>query len=144
MLEETRIRGSLTFTKPVTAITEADLKDWLIDWNRSLRTKANHHGLIYGVFGYAVKRGWLSANPAVGTAPRMSRVKQSRPEGSGISEPGLRRWMAQDDVDAGRKEGLSTKEREEFAQLRRDDRRQEVEIEIEILKRGYCTSPGRT
>jgi hypothetical protein len=80
VLEETKIRGTLIFTKPVTAITEADLKDWLIDWDRSLKTKANYHGLIYGVFGYAVKRGWMSANPAVGTAPRMSRVKQSRPE----------------------------------------------------------------
>ena len=51
----------------------------------------------------------------------------------GISESGLRRWMAQDDVDAGRKEGLSTKEREELAQLRRDNRR--LEMEVEILKR---------
>ena len=51
----------------------------------------------------------------------------------GISESGLRRWMAQDDVDAGRKEGLSTREREELAQLRRDNRR--LEMEIEILKR---------
>lgn len=51
----------------------------------------------------------------------------------GISESGLRRWMAQDDVDAGRREGLSTKDREELAQLRRDNRR--LEMEIEILKR---------
>ena len=34
----------------------------------------------YGVFAYAVKRGWLAANPATGTAPKQSRVKQSRPE----------------------------------------------------------------
>lgn len=51
----------------------------------------------------------------------------------GISESGLRRWMARDDIDAGRKEGLSSKEREELAQLRRDNRR--LEMEIEILKR---------
>jgi transposase len=51
----------------------------------------------------------------------------------GISESGLRRWMAQDDIDAGRKEGLSTKEREELARLRRDNRR--LEMENEILKR---------
>ncbi len=74
------MRGSLAFTKPVTAITEADLKDWLIDWDRSLKTKANYHGLIHGVFAYAVKRGYLAANPAIGTAPKQSRVKQSRPE----------------------------------------------------------------
>lgn len=91
VLEVTRIRGSLIFTKPVTAISEADLKDWLIDWDRSLKTKANYHGLIHGVFGYAVKRGWLSANPAVGTAPRMSRVKQSRPELRFLTERELQR-----------------------------------------------------
>lgn len=51
----------------------------------------------------------------------------------GISESGLRRWMAQDDIDAGRKEGLSTAEREELVQLRRDKRR--LEMENEILKR---------
>ena len=80
VLGETRVRGSLLFTKPVTAITEADLKEWLIDWDRSLKTKANYHGLIHGVFAYAVKRGYLAANPAIGTAPKQSRVKQSRPE----------------------------------------------------------------
>ena len=52
----------------------------LIEWDRSLKTKANYHGLIYGVFAYAVKRGYLAANPAIGTAPKQSRVKQSRPE----------------------------------------------------------------
>ena len=51
----------------------------------------------------------------------------------GISEFGLRRWMAQDDIDAGRKEGLSTAEREELTRLRRDNRR--LEMEVEILKR---------
>ena len=65
---------------PVTAIGEAQLKTWLIEWDRSLKTKANYHGLIYGVFAYAVKRGYLAANPAIGTAPKQSRVKQSRPE----------------------------------------------------------------
>jgi transposase len=51
----------------------------------------------------------------------------------GISESGLRRWIAQDDIDAGRREGLSTSEREELVELRRDKRR--LEMEIEILKR---------
>lgn len=51
----------------------------------------------------------------------------------GISESGLRRWLVQDDIDAGRKESLSTKEREELAQLRRENRC--LEMEIEILKR---------
>ena len=51
----------------------------------------------------------------------------------GISESGLRRWMARDDVDSGRKEGLSSTEREELVRLRRETRRQQMEIEI--LKR---------
>lgn len=50
-----------------------------------------------------------------------------------ISEPGLRRWMRQDDVDAGRKEDLSSAEHDELVQLRRDKRR--LEMENEILKR---------
>jgi len=51
----------------------------------------------------------------------------------GISESGLRRWMDQDNVDTGRKEGLSSKEREELVRLRRQNRR--LEMELEITKR---------
>ena len=80
VLATLRVRGALVFAKPVTAVTEADLKAWLIEWDRSLKTKANYHGLIHGVFAHAVKQGYLAANPAVGTAPKRSRVRQSRPE----------------------------------------------------------------
>ena len=80
VLAGTSVRGSLVFAGPVTGIDEAQLKSWLIDWDRSLKTKANYHGLIHGVLAYAVKCGWLSANPALGTGPKQSRVKQSRPE----------------------------------------------------------------
>lgn len=45
----------------------------------------------------------------------------------GISESCLCRWAAQDDVDAGRREGVSSDERGELAQLRREKRRLEVE-----------------
>src|ERR1700753_1818454 len=51
----------------------------------------------------------------------------------GIRESGLRRGMSQDDVDAGRKEGLSSDERAELVRLRRELRVKEMEIEI--LKR---------
>lgn len=51
----------------------------------------------------------------------------------GISESGLRRWMAQDDVDTGREERVSSNEREELVRLRRDNRR--LEMELEITKR---------
>jgi transposase-like protein len=51
----------------------------------------------------------------------------------GISESCLRRWVAQDDVDAGRREGLTTDERRELVELRRRNR--VLEMEVEILKR---------
>jgi transposase-like protein len=51
----------------------------------------------------------------------------------GISESYLCRWMDRDDVDAGRKEGLTSTERKELVELRRRNR--VLEIEIEILKR---------
>jgi transposase len=51
----------------------------------------------------------------------------------GISESCLRRWMAVDDVDTGRSEGMSSSERAELAELRRRNR--VLEMEVEILKR---------
>jgi transposase len=51
----------------------------------------------------------------------------------GISQSCLRNWMRQADVDAGDKPGLTSDERRELAELRRDKRR--LEMENEILKR---------
>ena len=51
----------------------------------------------------------------------------------GIAESGLRRWMAQADIDEGKREGLSSDERKEFVELRRQKR--VLEMEVEILKR---------
>jgi transposase-like protein len=51
----------------------------------------------------------------------------------GISESCRRRWMDIDDVDAGRREGLTSTERKELVELRRRNR--VLEMEIEILKR---------
>ena len=51
----------------------------------------------------------------------------------GISESCLRRWMDQDAVEAGRKEGLSSAEKRELVELRRKNR--VLEMENEILKR---------
>jgi transposase-like protein len=51
----------------------------------------------------------------------------------GISESCLRRWMDRDDIDAGRKEGLTSAEHKELVELRRRNR--VLEMENEILKR---------
>ena len=51
----------------------------------------------------------------------------------GVSESCLRRWREVDDVDAGRREGLTTAEKAELVELRRRNR--VLEMELEILKR---------
>jgi hypothetical protein len=40
VLARTPVRGALPFARPVTAISEAQLKTWLIEWDRSLKTNA--------------------------------------------------------------------------------------------------------
>ena len=51
----------------------------------------------------------------------------------GISESCLRNWMAQADVDEGRRDGLTTSEREELRKLRSELR--VVKMERDILKK---------
>ncbi len=54
-------------------------------------------------------------------------------EDLGISDSCLRNWMKQADIDEGHCEGLSTSERDELVQLRRELR--VTKMENEILKR---------
>jgi transposase-like protein len=51
----------------------------------------------------------------------------------GISESCLRNWMAQADVDEGNREGLTTQEREELRELRRQVR--VLAMERDLLSR---------
>ena len=50
-----------------------------------------------------------------------------------LTETAVREWVRRADVDAGRREGLSTAEREEIARLRRENR--VLREERDILKR---------
>ena len=57
----------------------------------------------------------------------------SSPADLGISDQTLHNWLKQADIDAGRREGLTTEERAELVRLRRANR--VLEMENEILKR---------
>ena len=50
-----------------------------------------------------------------------------------LTEAAVREWVKQADIDAGRRDGLTTAEREELSQLRRENRR--LREDVEILKR---------
>jgi len=47
-----------------------------------------------------------------------------------LTETAVRRWVAQTDIDAGRRDGLTTAEREELSRLRRENRVLRKEREI--------------
>ena len=51
----------------------------------------------------------------------------------GVSPSALRNWIAQSDIDEGRTPGLSSQDRSELAELRREKFR--LETENEILRR---------
>src|SRR2546423_14144573 len=50
-----------------------------------------------------------------------------------LTETAVRAWVNQADVDDGQRDGLTTVERAELAQLRRENRR--LQQDVEILKR---------
>jgi transposase len=50
-----------------------------------------------------------------------------------LTETAVREWVRQADVDAGERPGLTSSERDELAQLRRENRR--LRDDVEVLKR---------
>jgi transposase len=50
-----------------------------------------------------------------------------------LTETAVREWVRQAEIDAGTREGLSSDERAELSQLRRENRR--LREDVEILKR---------
>lgn len=62
----------------------------------------------------------------------------------GISDQTLRNWVNQDDVDAGRKSGLTSDERAEMRELRKENRK--LREEREILRKAaafFAAETGR-
>src|SRR6266446_75981 len=51
----------------------------------------------------------------------------------GLTETAVRRWVAQAEVDAGHRDGLTTAEREELSRLRKENR--VLREERDVLKR---------
>ena len=50
-----------------------------------------------------------------------------------LTETAVREWVRQADIDDGRREGLTSQEREELTRLRRENR--QLQQDVEILKR---------
>ena len=50
----------------------------------------------------------------------------------GVSDQTLRNWVKQTDINEGRRDGLTTEERQELVRLRRANR--VLQMEVEILK----------
>jgi transposase len=50
-----------------------------------------------------------------------------------LVESAVRRWVEQAEIDAGRREGLTSDEREELSRLRRENAR--LQADVDLLKR---------
>jgi transposase len=74
----------------------------------------------------------------VSVAPRGGASRAEVAADFGVSESTLKRWLTQADVDDGIKDGLTSAEQNELVQLRRKNRR--LEMENEILRRAAAFS----
>ena len=70
---------------------------------------------------------------AVELARERTKPVRGLAEDLGISESCLRRWIAQADIDAGTRQGLSTSEAEDLRRLRKENR--VLRMERDLLSR---------
>ena len=86
---EVEIGGSTIhpFAMKITEITHDHLVAWRRQSTWALKTQKNYHGLIAGVFAYAVGQGLITDNPSIhGTAPTNRKVKEQQGEKRYLTE----------------------------------------------------------
>ena len=77
----------LPFGRNVQDVTPEDVRLWLSRWDRGLKTKANYHGLLFGVFAWAVEEhALITVNPCAKTAPSRPTIKAEQPERTWLTE----------------------------------------------------------
>ena len=105
LLKTVEVRGRTgtyrPFDAPIDKVSEDDVKAWLIGWDRSLKTKANYHGLLFGVFSYAIEKGEATDHPLRRTALKRSKVRQSQGDLRFLTEKefAITARAAKDDAD---------------------------------------------
>src|SRR5664279_1386916 len=94
----------LPFGRNVQDVTPEDVRLWLSRWDRGLKTKANYHGLLFGVFAWAVEEhALITVNPCAKTAPSRPTIKAEQPERTWLTEAEFKTFtdtfMAEDSRD---------------------------------------------
>jgi len=79
------------FDRPIADITEDDIRRWRRQSTRALKTQQNYHGLLSGIFSYALKKQLITEHPALHTAPKRALVRQAQGDMRFLTEPEFRK-----------------------------------------------------